>query len=160
MKSFKDKNGKIWTIELNVGTIKKVRSECNVDLINVINVNSNGSADTSVLERIASDPCLLVSIVCALCRTQMEKDNIDDSSFAELFSADAVEEASSALIEEIINFSQPAKRKVLTKIYQTAQRFAAATENKVNALINDPNLDKELESQLMKLSGATPESSE
>ena len=84
--------------------------------------------------------------------------SIDDFAFAELFNADAVEQSSNALMEEIINFSQPAKRKALTRIYRTAKDFAARMDKQLEQILESPELDAEIESALTKSFGNTPES--
>ena len=40
MQSFLDKNKKKWTIEINVGNARKVKAECNIDLINAIDFSA------------------------------------------------------------------------------------------------------------------------
>ena len=160
MHSFQDKNGKKWNIELNVGTAKRVKSECEIDLVNVITMSRDGKAQASPLERLAEDPILLVDVLFSLCKEQAKESGIDDFAFAELFNADAVEQSSNALMEEIINFSQPAKRKALTRIYRTAKDFAARMDKQLEQVLESPELDAEIESALTKSFGNTPESSE
>jgi anaerobic ribonucleoside-triphosphate reductase len=70
--------------------------------------------------------------------------------FAELFDADAIEAAVNALIEEIINFSPAAKRKALTRFYQTAQRIAAAQEKELEKILNDEKVDEKIEEEMKK----------
>lgn len=158
MHSFQDKNGKKWNIELNVGTAKRVKSECEIDLVNVITMSHDGKAQASALERLAEDPILLVDVLFSLCKEQAKESGVDDFAFAELFNADAVEQSSNALMEEIINFSQPAKRKALTRIYRTAKDFAARMDKQLEQILESPELDAEIESVLKKSFGNTPES--
>ena len=146
MQSFQDKNGRKWNIELNVGTAKRVKAECGVDLVNAITLTRDGKAQVSELESLAEAPVLLVDVLFSLCRVQAQECGVDDFAFAELFNADAVEESCNALMEEIINFSQPAKRKALTRIYKTAQNVAVKMEKQLEAALDDPELDAEIES--------------
>ena len=160
MHTFQDKNGKKWNIELNVGTAKRARSECGVDLVNVITLTRDGKMEATVLEQIAEDPVLLVDCVYSLCRKQADESGLDAFGFAELFDAAAIESASDALTEEIINFSRPAKRKALEKIYRTAKRFAEKMERKLDETLDNPAFDAEIESALNRSFTDTPESSE
>ena len=82
MHSFQDKNGKKWNIELNVGTAKRVKSECEIDLVNVITMSRDGKAQASALERLAEDPILLVDVLFSLCKEQAKESGIDDFAFA------------------------------------------------------------------------------
>jgi len=159
MRSFEDKNKKKWNIELTVGTAHRVLGECDVDLINIVTLAPDGKPQTSTLERIASDPILLVNVLFSLCKEQAKEAGVDDFGFASLFDAGAIESASEALMEEIINFSQPAKRKALTRIYRTTRDFAEKMEKQLDEVLNSPELDAEIENQLTKLYTSTPESS-
>lgn len=160
MRSFKDKNQKVWNIELNVGTARRVKGECDIDLVNFISLAPNGKSQTSTLERLATDPFLLVNVLFSLCREQVKECNVDDFGFASLFDAKTIERASEALMEEIINFSQSAKKKALTRIYQTTRNFAERMDRKLDEVLNSPEFDAEIENQLGKLFSSTPESSE
>ena len=160
MHTFQDKNGKKWSIELNVGTAKRVRSECGIDLVNVITLTREGKLEATALERLADDPVLLVDCLFVLCREQAGEAGLDDFGFAALFDATAVESASDALMEEIINFSRPAKRKALEKIYQTARRFAEKMDRKLDETLDNPTFAAEIESELNRSFTDTPESSE
>ena len=40
MKSFTDNTGRAWLVNVNVGTIKRVRALCGVDLANIISIES------------------------------------------------------------------------------------------------------------------------
>lgn len=160
MHTFRDKNGKQWNIELNVGTAKRAKSECGIDLVNVITFSSDGKIEAAALERLADDPVILVDCLFSLCREQAREAGLDDLGFAELFDAAAVENASDALMEEIINFSRPAKRKTLEKIYQTARRFAEKMDRKLDETLDSPEFEAEIESELSRSFTDTPESSE
>ena len=66
--------------------------------------------------------------------------------------------SSNALMEEIINFSQPVKRKALTRIYRTAKDFTERMDKQLEQILESPELDAEIESALTKSFGNTPES--
>ena len=149
MKTFTDKNKKAWTIELTVGSARRVKSDTTIDLFKVISLEKDGKAEmTDTLQRLIEDPCALVDVLYSLCRIQAEKEGITDKDFGELFDADAIEAAANALVEEIILFSPAAKRKALTKIYTMAQRIAAKNEAELDKLLDNKELEKQLESRL------------
>ena len=62
MKTFTDNTGRTWTLSVTVGTIKRVRALCGVDLANIITMESGKTPNVGLLERLASDPVLLVVI--------------------------------------------------------------------------------------------------
>ena len=56
MKSFTDNTGRTWTLAVTVGTIKRVRALCDVDLANIITIDSGTTPKVDLLERLGSDP--------------------------------------------------------------------------------------------------------
>jgi hypothetical protein len=159
MKIFKDKHKKDWTIELTVGSARRVKAETEIDLINAISLGNDG-ASISEIEKLINDPFKLVDVLFALCRDQAEKDSVSGEQFAELFDADAIEAAANALVEELINFSPAAKRKALMKLYQTAQRIAAKNEAELEKILESDDLEPQIEEALKKSFIDSPESSE
>lgn len=151
MTKFNDKKNKTWSLELTVGSARRVKDETGVNLLNMISFESDGKASIAELEKLIKDPFALVNVLFALCATQAKEADISGEDFAELFDADAIEAAANALIEEIINFSPAAKRKALTKIYQTTQRIAAREEAELEKMLNDENLDAKVEKEMKKL---------
>ena len=55
MKSFTDNTGRAWLVNVNVGTIKRVRALCGVDLANIISIESGQKPKIEQLE------CLIIS---------------------------------------------------------------------------------------------------
>ena len=157
MKKFTDKNKNDWILNLTVGTAKRVKADCGVDLINIIDVQTG--AAKSVLEELAANPILLVDVLFSLCRKQAEERGIDDFAFADIFDGETIQNASEALVEEIINFSPPVTQKILMKIYAKNKEVMGENEKELEAILESPEFDKDLEA-FMKSSIGTPESSE
>ena len=61
MKTFTDNTGRTWTLSVTVGTIKRVRALCGVDLANIITMESGKTPNVGLLERLAA---------CAFCGLQ------------------------------------------------------------------------------------------
>ena len=72
MKSFTDNTGRTWTLSVTVGTIKRVRALCNVDLAGVISIESGAQPKVDLLERLGSDPVLLVDVLYAVCKPEAD----------------------------------------------------------------------------------------
>ena len=68
MHTFTDNAGRVWTANLNVATLKRVRALAGVDLASAILVERDGRVEASLLERLASVPALLVDALYALCK--------------------------------------------------------------------------------------------
>lgn len=157
MKTFNDKNKKAWRIELTVGSARRVKADTGIDLVNIVAIGNQGKASSEALEKLIDDPFALVDVLYSLCAPQAEKENVGPEAFAELFDAPAIEAATTALVEEIINFFPPTKKKAVEKIYKIAQEVAAKNEAKLTELLNSPELEKEIENKLSSLSINAPE---
>ena len=163
MKSFKDCTGRAWTITVNVGTMKRVRALCGVDLYKIIEIDENNNPSSKLLDQLSSDPVLLVDVLYAVCKPDADKLGVSDIEFGESMTGDTVESATNALLDELVDFFPEAKRQVFRKVLLATRRFQAATEKQLNALLSDPQFDEKIDSELKRLlgsSGNTPESSE
>ena len=63
MRTFKDCEGRTWSVTLNVHQMKRIRANLGVDLVNVIALDSGGNVKVDLVDRIANDPCLLMDIL-------------------------------------------------------------------------------------------------
>lgn len=122
MKSFKDSNGRTWLIEINVTAIKKVRAICGLNLVDIIQLEG-GKPNTEILDKLSADPCLLVDVLYVLCKDQADLDKISDEEFGRRMNGDAIEAATTAFLEEMIDFFPEAKRRVLRFIMDQAEQM-------------------------------------
>lgn len=148
MNCFNDKTGRKWNLELTVGSAKYVKASCGVDLINIISFDEKNQTEHSTLEMLVNDPCLLVSVLFCLCEKQAKESDIDGDAYAELFSGETIEKAIDALVEEIINFSPPMRRKVLLKMYQTSQNLMGEMFDDLEKRLETPEFQASLEEVL------------
>ena len=155
MKTFTDNTGRTWTLSVTVGTIKRVRALCGVDLANIIKTPNVG-----LLERLASDPVLLVDVLFAVCKPEADTKGITDEEFGRAMAGDAIELAATALLDEIIDFFPEAKRKVFRKILDASRRFEARSKQALTELLEDPAFDEKIDQALNQLtisSSVSPE---
>ena len=160
MKSFTDNKGRTWTFEVTVATVKRVRALCKVDLNSIVELDKNNKPSAELLERLSSDPVLLVDVLYAVCKPQADKQNITDEDFGEAMAGDAIEHATTALLEEIIDFFPATKRLVMQKILSASRRFGDAARKKLEAELNN-GFESRVVSELERLSdssGNAPES--
>ena len=147
MNSFKDKNGKLWTIEVNLGTARKVMSGCGVDLLHLIDIDAE-KTDLTGLDKIASDPFLLFQVIFILCEQQVRDAGIGEEEFAELFDSDSIQAATDSLVQEVINFSQPAKRKMLTVVYKRMVAFREEQSRHLEEILDSEEFEREVSERL------------
>ena len=161
MKSFTDNTGRTWTLSVTVGTIKRVRALCNVDLAGVISIESGAQPKVDLLERLGSDPVLLVDVLYAVCKPEADAKGVTDEEFGQAMSGDTIEMATTALLDEVIDFFPETKRKVFRKILDATRRFESRGKKALQTLLDDPALDGKIDAALEQLttsSGTLPES--
>lgn len=144
MHAFKDINGRTWTIQVNVFTIKQVRAHCHINLLDVMDINQGSDG---LLSRIAEDPVLLAEILYAICIPDYEKTAEKESDFLCALAGDSVEQASMALLEEIADFFPKAKGALLRKVLEVAR----AQEKKSAETLEEILKSQELETDLQKI---------
>ena len=159
MKTFTDNMGRTWTLVVNVATIKRVRALCGVDLNSIVEVE-DGKPAAKLLERLSGDPVLLVDVLYAVCRPECEQKGVSDEDFGAAMAGDAVEQATDALLDEIVDFSPAAKRKAFQRILSASRRFGEAARRRLEATLADGRLEDALVSELERLTGLSPSAPE
>ena len=152
MKSFTDIKGRAWEIVVTVATVKRARALCKVDLNSIVELDKNNKPSAELLERLSSDPVLLVDVLYAICKPQADKLGITDEDFGEAMAGDAIEHATTALLEEVIDFFPEAKRMVMQKILSASRRFSDAARKKLEAELNG-EFESRVVSELDRLTG-------
>ena len=154
MKSFTDNKGRTWMLEVTVATVKRVRALCQVDLNSIVELDKNNKPSAELLERLSSDPVLLVDVLYAICKPQADKLCVSDEDFGEAMAGDAIEFATTALLEEVISFFPEAKRMVMQKILSASRRFSEAARKKLEAELNG-EFENQVVSALDQLTGSS-----
>lgn len=116
MPKFTDNRGREWVVDLNVTTAKTVRKLANVDLLKIL------EGDSELLARLATDPILLVDVIYVLCKDQADKAGISDEEFGRAMAGDAIDGAARALQESLVLFPRSPKDR------ENLGRVMAATE--------------------------------
>lgn len=150
MKTFKDKNGKEWQIELTIGSAKRVRDYADADLI------SPKVGET--VAKLSSNPELLVNTLYALCKPQCEAADpkISEEGFAEAFNGKAIEDATTALVDEICVFSQsPGVRQALKEIHSRTTKLIESKAAEVLAKIRGGAIERQVEDELKRAEAKT-----
>ena len=159
MKTFTDNTGRTWTLLVNVATIKRVRALCGVDLNSIIEVE-DGKPTTKLLERLSTDPVLLVDVLYAVCRPECGQKGVSDEDFGAAMAGDAIEQATSALLDEVIDFFPEAKRLAFRKILSASRRFEEMARKRLAAAMADSGFEDRVVSELERLTGLSPNAPE
>jgi len=151
MKNFKDNAGRTWTVSVDVATIKRVRSLLDVDLM--------AAVDGKLFERLVSDPVLLCDVIYVVCKPEADAQNVSDEDFGRAMAGDAVDHATTALLEELVDFFPQARRRLLAKALSKLKTLEARAMDVADKKLDSPELEAELEAILAKID-EEPEPSE
>jgi hypothetical protein len=160
MKVFKDNAGREWTVEINVASLKRVKSLADVDLLGVL--------DGTLIERLIRDPVLLCDAVYAICKPQADERSVTDEDFGRTMAGDAIESATEALLEELVSFCpSPRDRANLGRVLKATREVMDKARDIVEARLDSGELEKAAEQALAQAqmgrgssSGSAPASPE
>ena len=114
MKIWKDAEGHAYETKITVAEIRDVKTELGINLMDI--------ATGDLLQRISEDVILLCDILYVINRSQAKEYGIDDAQFGRNLYGDALEEATHAFMEEMINFFPNQRtRQLLTKAMTKGQ---------------------------------------
>ena len=163
MKTFTDNAARAWTIQVNVDALKRVKSLLEVDLMEAV--------DGKLLERLLDEPVLLCDIIYALCKPQADAAGVKDEDFGRAMAGDAIDLATQALLEELVDFFPARRRALLTKVLDKLRKLDSLALATVTDRLEKIDLDKVMSSAVAQLdndlssllagkpSGPAPESS-
>lgn len=159
---FTDSRGRSWPVTININTVRRVKSACGIDLLNLVTLSADGVA-TDLLDRLACDTYLLVDVLFELVRPEATANGITAEDFAEALDGDALEDATNALLEAVIDFFPGAKRRALRAMLAASRRFAQKQNETLAELLKSPALEEAIDKALTtsgSWSMSSPESSE
>lgn len=141
MRTFKDNQNREWTVEITVAAIKRVRGLAGVDLMEVLE-GSNG-----LIEKLVRDPVLLCDVIYAACKPQADERQITDEAFGASMAGDAIEHATAALLEELVDFCpSPRDRanlgRVLKATREVMDKARDVVERRIDELIDGGALER------------------
>jgi hypothetical protein len=149
MKTFRDINGTTWDIVGTLGVYERVRSETGVDLLDL------PTTQASLAQ--LGDPFTLGRVLYQLCSAQAEARGVSPEKFYDLFNADVLHEASTAILEEVIFFCRKEMRPALQMALDKAKEADRKMVEMVTAKMGDLELemDQALESLQTSTGSAT-----
>ena len=150
MKTFKDNAGRTWQIAMNVTAAKRVRSILDVDLLQL--GSEAGNPADHLFTRLHTDPCFLVDVLYVVCKPEADAQGITDEQFGEAMAGDAIDQATKALLEEIVGFSpSPRDRARARRVLAKANTMIDRAQDLLDAKASDENLEAEMADALATL---------
>ena len=156
MRTFKDNAGRQWSVEINVAALKRVRGLTGTDLMQVI--------EGTLIEKLIRDPVLLCDVVYAICKPEADTRTppVSDEEFGKAMAGDAIEAATTAVLEELISFCpSPRDRANLGRVLQATTKVMERARDLVEKKLDSGELDRLADRLLATAggsSGSAPES--
>ena len=147
MKTFTDNTGRAWTIAINVDAVKRVKALAKVDLLEAV--------EGKLIERLVSDPVLLCDVVYCLCKPQADQLAVSDEDFGRAMAGDAIELATTALLEELVDFFPLGKRRLLQKALAKLKDWESKAMSVAEKKLDSPELEAQFENALKSIGGSS-----
>lgn len=143
MKTFKDADGREWTITVDIGALRRIRDLTKVDLVELIGNNLALALD--------ADPVLLVDVLWAAVKPQAEQRKISDEEFGCSLRGEALDAALAALLEDLVDFFPERKRAMLRRALAWVKKTQTEALGIVGSFLDDPAAMEKKQQELMEL---------
>jgi hypothetical protein len=100
MSVFTDGKNRLWGVQIDIATVKRVRALCGVDLLDL------AGGLPPLHERLATDLVLAVDVLYAVCQPQAAAAGIDATQFGGMMAGSRAAEAFAAFWESLADFFQ------------------------------------------------------
>ena len=111
MRSFKDKTGQSWDVELTIGVIESIKDKLKVDLFDPVGEDHQLIVDLAPIN--PKNIKLFIDIIWVVCEDQCKERSLSSNEFGGLLNAESLKEIYSAFYEEWELFFQSLGRKDL-----------------------------------------------
>jgi hypothetical protein len=128
---FIDSAGRTWPIEITVQTVRDLRKALDVDLLSIID------ADSTLMERLSTDPVLLADVLYVTCRRDCQQASVSDEEFGRALGGDAIDHATSAFLEAVERFFRNPRQAAMAKYLAGNRRLTVMLSQLVLKLWND-----------------------
>lgn len=113
MHTFTDASGQTWSVAITIDAIRRVRQLASVDLMQVVG--------GPLLDRIAGDPVLLVDVLGAVCKPQLDAKQVPPETFGQAMFGDAIVAGETALLLAIADFCPSQTRGLFLQVLEAVR---------------------------------------
>ena len=100
MKTFNDKDGRVWEISLTLDSAIRVKDVLDIDLL------QPELGDPPLITRLGTDEMLLGQVLCCLLGDQFEKHNVSEQDVRRAMDGATIMAAQTAFYDELVDFFQ------------------------------------------------------
>jgi len=122
MKTFRDAQGREWSLTINVASLKRVNDALGLDLTQIVD------PDSDVVAKLTGDMFLLFECLCTLLQPQLDQHDVSPEAFGESLDEESTEKAATALFEAIIDFFREDRRMLLKRAFSKVQTAVSRRE--------------------------------
>ena len=142
---FTDSKSRVWSVAVNVGALKRCIDLAGIDLADTV--------EGDLFDRLALDPILLCNALAAVCRPEMERQNVTDEDFAEGLAGDVIDQAAAALIDAIVYFFRLRHGGIVAKIATKKGEVERMALEAVDRFIDSGEIEKKVREHLAEKLG-------
>lgn len=155
MASFTDSTGRTWAVNIDVTTIRRLRSALDVNLLDMV------EDEGKLLAQLLTDPVLLVDMIYVICKPQADQHNLSDEDFGRAMVGDAIDRATDALLEALSAFFPSQRGALLRRLVEKTRKTMALAFQVANKQLDGLEItEADIVSQLGSLSTKSPGSAE
>ncbi len=140
MRNFIDSSGRVWVVDINVATVKRVKALAEINLLEVV--------QGDLIERLSTDPVLLADVLYAVCQPQALREQVSDEAFGQALAGDVIDRATTALLEGLIEFFPEPRRRLLEKATAKYRQVQTKALELLEANLDNPQLEAKILQQL------------
>ena len=140
MRNFIDSSGRVWVVDINVATVKRVKAIAQINLLEVV--------QGDLIERLSTDPVLLADVLYAVCQPQALREQVSDEAFGQALAGDVIDRATTALLEGLIEFFPEPRRRLLEKATAKYRQVQTKALELLEANLDNPQLEAKILQQL------------
>ncbi len=135
--TFTDNKARVWTVELDVTTIKRVRKTLQVDLL------ATGEKQRDLLMRLSGEPVLLANLLFVICQEQAELQKVTDEEFGRGLGGDSIAHATEAMLDALVNFTpNPRDRMRMRKVLGKMDDWMDKARDVLEKQVTNPEIEK------------------
>ena len=132
MQKFIDRRGRVWIVDIDNTTLRRVKALTDVRLLDAI--------DGDLISQLSSDPLILGDVLFAICKPQADQQDVGDESFAEGLAGDSIDEACKALVDALVAYFPESRRRLLRKAADKQKMIETRGLEAIEKRLDDPNL--------------------
>ena len=122
MRNFRDAKGRLWNIELNLGTAKQIKKDTQFDILR----HDKERPDAIPILDLVGDTELMGNVLWSLVKDQATAAGITEEDFAVSMAGDCLDEAVDALVGTYTDFSpNPKRREILRRLWEKGRALEA-----------------------------------